>query len=136
MAENTENKPVRSDGLLNTGLTSAAQRRAEDRARRQRELREGKRAAMTPGGAIIKEWIDKEIAEAADLRHIIVNIADEEHVKAQLLGRQYYLEALQRLKSKTTNVLREVKVAEKQARAEAAEKSEVTKAWEAEAAEK
>lgn len=135
MAENTEKKPVRSDAILNTGITSAAQRRAEDRARRQRELREGKRAAMTPGGQIIKEWIDKEIEQAADLRHIVVNIADEDHVKAQLLGRQYYLEALQRLKAKTTNILREVKVAEKQAKIAEAEKSEAYKAFEAEAKE-
>lgn len=135
MAGEADKKPVRNDAVLHTNLTSAAQRRGEDRARRQRELRAGQRASITPGGKIIKEWIDKEIAEAADLTKIIINVSSEENVRAQLLGRQYYLEALQRLKSKTTNILREVKVAEKAAADDKAEKSEAYKAFEREAAE-
>lgn len=126
-------KPVRNDSVLNTGITSAATRRAEERAQRQRDLRASQRASLTPGGEIIKAWIDQEIAEAADLTKIIIIADSEKNVRAQLLGRQYYIEALKRLKGKTNNILREVKVAEKQA---AEEKSEAYKAFEREAAEK
>lgn len=124
----------RNDGVLNTGMSSAIERKQAERTKRLRAARDDRRKALTPGGEIIKVWIDQEIADAANLLKIIVNITDEDHVKAQLLGRQYYIESLQRLKNKANNVLREVKRVEKEAAN--TEKSEAQAAFEAEAAKK
>lgn len=130
MAENTPKRRPRADNVLDTGMTSAATRRQEERLKRQRELRENRRAQLTPGAEIIVQWIDQEIAEAKDLTKMIINIDTEDNVRAQLLAKQYHVDFLLKLKSKTKNILREVKQAEAKAEAE---KSEAQKAWEAEA---
>lgn len=112
-------KPVRNDALLNTGMSSAVDRRAKFRLEEQKRKRSGERAQLTPGAEIVLAWIDKEIADAADLRHIIINVADEEHVKAQLLARQYELNWLGDIKNRAKNMMREVKKVEKAAASEA-----------------
>lgn len=101
-------KPTRNDAMLDTGLSSAVERRAQARSDEQRRKRSDQRARLTPGAEIVLEWIDKEINEAADLRKIIINVADEEHVKAQLLARQMHLTWLEDIKNRAKNMLREV----------------------------
>lgn len=116
--------------MLNTGLSSAVDRKQAERAEKQKQERASRRQQLTSDGEIIKEWLDKEIADAKDLSKMIINISSEEHVTAQLLGRQYQIESLERMKNKATNILREGRLTKA---VPEAEKSEATKAFEQEA---
>lgn len=106
-------KPRRTDNSLNTGMSSVVERRSQQRLEEQQRKRAGVREAMLPSADILLEWIDKEIAQAKDLEHMIINISSEENVRAQLLGKQYYLESLKSMKNKIRVTLRQAKAADK-----------------------
>lgn len=122
---------ARDDSVLNTGMSSAVDRKNAERVAKRKEEQANKRQALTTDGEIITAWIDKEIAKAKDLSQMIINISSEKHVTAQLLGRQYQIKSLETMKAKAKNILRTGRLS--QVRVPESEKSEAQKAFEAEA---
>jgi phosphoribosylpyrophosphate synthetase len=109
---------VRDDSMLNTGLSSAVERK---RYAKQEELhnkriaeKEAMRVSLTTQGETIMQWIDQEIKDASDLRKMILNVDSEENVRAQLLARQLHLTFLQNAKTRVKKYLKEPKVEQKE----------------------
>lgn len=96
----------RNDAVLNTGMSSALDRRRKLAEERKKQERQDKKAALAPQVDIILDWIKEEENQVADLRHIILNVSDEALLRDQLLARQLHLDFLKKLKGRARNVLR------------------------------
>jgi len=96
----------RNDALLNTGMSSALERRRAAIAERKKQERERKRSALQPGADIILTWIDQEMAECTDVRKLVMNISTEQNAQAELLAIRKHIEFLVSLKARAQNILR------------------------------
>lgn len=130
---NTTTKSTgRDDSALNTGLSSAAQRRIDAKNAERARKKERQRTELLPNADIILEWIDKEKADVKDLEKTILDldfgkirqlvplakqldISDAQLIQAQILARMMHLEWLNSVKIRAKNMLREVKNAEQEA---------------------
>lgn len=122
----------RNDDILDTGLSSAQERRvAAKQAERARERRD-RQLALTPTGEIVTQWINTELDAMKDmtkmaidlkpdeLREVIplarrLNVSDAQLLQAQMMAQQMHIEFLKALKNRSKNILRQAKVAEKKA---------------------
>lgn len=109
----------RSDSVLSTGMSSALERKQREKWDKAHAARQDRRQALTPSADIILEWIEKEMNDCADLRKTIINVATEDHVKAQLLAKQMHLDFLESMKNRVKNTLRVAKAADRKAEREA-----------------
>lgn len=131
---NATRRIARNDSLLNTGLTSAADRK---RFEKQEELhnkrsaqKEAQRAALgnlTRRGELISEWIAEERSaldsisnlmlttdiEAAARQYPVlktINVDNDSLMKAQLIARLMHIDWLKKLEKKVKSTLREERV--------------------------
>jgi hypothetical protein len=98
----------RDDSMLDTGMSSAISRRQAARTQEQKKKREERKRLLTPSAEIVLEWIEQEKSDVVNLEKIILNVADEKFLQAQLLARQMHLAFLNNLKNKANNILREL----------------------------
>jgi ribonuclease D len=99
---------TRNDSVLNTGMSSAVERRQKAKWDEAHKKRNDQRARLTPKAEIILEWIEQERKDVVDLSKMILNVESEENVRAQLLARQLHLTFLTNMKNKAKNLLREM----------------------------
>lgn len=104
----------RNDAFMNTGLSSAAQRR---RMAKQKELhdkraaeQEAVKSSLNKDASVVLEWIDKEQADiTTSYTKLMADVMTEENVKAQLLALQMHYDWLERAKQRVKRVMREPK---------------------------
>lgn len=99
---------TRNDSLLNTGLSSAVERRQKAKYDEAHKKRNDQRARLTPQADIVLAWIEKERKDVVDLSKMILNVDSEQNVRAQLLARQLHLTFLDNIKNRAKNMLREL----------------------------
>lgn len=100
----------RDESFLNTGLSSALERRKTAEEQQRKQDRIYKRGKLTPGAEIILEWLNKEKETVyKNIAALPINIeTTEENVKSVLLAYQMQLNFVDNLILKTKNVLREI----------------------------
>lgn len=96
----------RNDGLLVTGLSSAADRRLEERRKLKTQENKSQGARVKPGAQYILDAIAKEKAKITDIEKVIINWQSQKHLEAQILARYMHLEFLNSLNTKFTALLR------------------------------
>ena len=96
----------RNDGLLVTGLSSAADRRLEERRKLKAQENKSQGARVKPGAQYILDAIAKEKAKITDIEKVIINWQSQKHLEAQILARYIHLEFLNSLNTKFTALLR------------------------------
>jgi hypothetical protein len=104
----TPQKRSRNDSVLNTGMTSAAERKIREKQLEMHEKRQEKSRLFTVGGEAILEWIDdyrKAVIE--DLAKLPFSVdTTEENVKSELRAFQMQLNFLTEFKRKARTQLR------------------------------
>lgn len=135
---------MRKDNVLNTGMSSAVQRRAEARLESQKRKRDDERAQLTPGAEILLDWIDKDLATVGNLQNMVIginfddlrtmlplaqrlNVDDKDLLVAQVLAQAMHIEWLKSTKNRLKVTLRKAKNADKQA--EKVENAKLPEAW-------
>lgn len=103
---------MRSDSILNTGMTSASLNKAEraQEARQQRKkLKEQKRSQLLPSAEIVVAELNKE-QESVKLQLLkLVNPATpKEDVKELIVALNIYDQSISNLKTRLSNILRKV----------------------------
>ena len=96
---------ARDDSLLNTGFSSAASRKLEQKRKLLQEDKRTVKHKLQPGAEIILQWIAEEREKTVNLEKMIINIESEERVMAQLLARKMHLDFLAGLKVKAESAL-------------------------------
>lgn len=96
----------RNDGLLVTGLSSAADRRLEERRKIAAQEAKSQGSRIKPGAQFILDAIAKEKAKVTNIEKEILNWQSQEHLEAQMLARYMHLEFLNSLQTKFTALLR------------------------------
>lgn len=135
---------ARDDSSLNTGMSSAVERRSRERLEEQLRKRSGEREQLTPGAEILIAWINKDIKDVGnmetkilgidfdDLRAMIplaqrLNVDNATLLQAQVLAQAMHIEWLKSAKNRLKNTLRVAKRADKAA--EEARNAELPEAW-------
>lgn len=105
-----EPKTNRNDSVLNTGMSSALDRKQRIKALEQKSKREQRRAQLTPSAEIVLDWIEREKAEVTErVAALPINMdTKEQDIKSVLLAYQMHLTFLGTLKAKANNMLRTV----------------------------
>lgn len=123
-------KRTRTDNSLNTGMSSVAERRSQQRLEEQQRKRAGVREALLPSAEIMLEWIDKDIKKIdsieskvfnvnlEELRGMVplasrLNVSDKDLLVAQLLAQAMHIEWLRGTKNRIKVTLRQAKSADK-----------------------
>lgn len=105
--------PGTPQNFIESGMSSATQRRAAARAEARRKREEEKASQIVPGADIIIEWIDAELDKVCDLRKMVLHVADKELARDELLARKLHMDFLEDLKLRAKNMVR---VADRQAK--------------------
>lgn len=113
-----------NQNFIESGMSSATQRRAEARAEARRKQEEAKAAQIVPGADIIIDWIDAELNDACDLREMVLHVADKELARDELLARKLYMDFLTDLKGRAKNMVR---VADRQTKEAKATEAKIKK---------
>ena len=98
--------PGTPQNFIESGLSSATERRAQARADKKRQAEAEQAAHLTPGADIIIDWIDAELAKVCDLREMILHVADKELARDELIARKLHLDFLTDLKLRAKNMVR------------------------------
>lgn len=96
----------RNDASLITGLSSAADRRLEERRKLKAQETKSAGAKVKPGAQFILDAIAKEKAKVTNIEKVIINWQSQEHLEAQILARYMHLEFLDSLNTRFTALLR------------------------------
>jgi hypothetical protein len=101
---------MRSDSILNTGLTSASINKAQ-RAKEARKARQDakltKRAHLIPAAEIIVEELQKELSNTQiKLLSMIDAKTTDGEVKDIIVALNLYTDSIKRLKSRISNIMR------------------------------
>ena len=107
----------RNDSLLDTGMSSALDRRIAEKKNREERAKQDVRQKLTPGAEIILDWIKQEEDDVVNLKKMILDVTNQERLLAQLYARQLHLQFLENLRNKAKIVLREVKTEDRKRRA-------------------
>ncbi len=118
----------RNDGYLNTGMSSAIQRRQEARLEVQRQKRADARRELRPAIKQMSELIDAELKEVMNIEYMVMHLTTEKDIKSQLLARQLHVIFLKQLKTKLKRIV------EAEAADEAKENTQLPNSWQQEAA--
>lgn len=119
-------KPARNDGFLNTGLSSAVERRHQQKLETMQKAKKDERGRLTPQADIILEWLQQEKDEVGNLEKSILDfdmekiralvplakqldVSNKDLLQAQIIARFMHLEWLKKMESKVKGVLRETK---------------------------
>lgn len=107
-AQTPKPKRARNDAVLNTGLTSAADRRMRERQEALHNKHQEQSKEFTFGGEAILQWIEEERANVIeDLAKLPMSVeTTEENVKSELRAFQMHLNFLARFKVKARKELR------------------------------
>lgn len=84
----------RNDSLLNTGMSSAINRRLELEREKKKELTRSRNAKIIPGAQFIADAVKAEKARVTNIENLILNVSTEENVRAQLLAIQMHIDWL------------------------------------------
>lgn len=116
----------RNDAMLNTGLSSAKERRIRAAQQKLHDEKTQKGQEFTQGGEGLLDWIDKERAGVIeDIAKIPFTVdTTEENVKSELRAFQMHLNFIDRMKKKAIKEMRIVKRADDKAREDAAAKED------------
>lgn len=115
----------RDDSVLNTGMSSALERRIKRDEQIRQQDRQYTRGKLTPGAEIIKEWLLKERAAMTDISKAVTDfdpeflqkstplarklaVTDKELLQAFTLARLMNVEFIDTLLARVNNVLRKV----------------------------
>ncbi len=128
MPARTPQPRVRNDSALNTGLSSAIDRK---RLKKQKELHDKKqraqeatRVSLSRDGGTIDTWLDEEIAKVSDLSSAVtefdpsqllkqiplaqrMNITDKELLQAFMIAKLMHIEFLKDTKKKVNKFMKE-----------------------------
>ena len=129
----------RNDGSLNTGLSSAVERR---RMKKQEELHEKKqraqeatRVSLNRDGSAVMEWIDEELKEVSDFSKMTtefnpktilqqvplantMSVTNAELLQAMTIARLMHIEFLKSAKQKVRKYMKEPKAPKEEEKAE------------------
>lgn len=127
---------ARDDSALNTGMSSAVERR---RLQKQKELHDKKqqqqaatRVSLTRDGSAIMDWIDEEIKDVSDLASMTtefnvesllqrvplaktLNVTNAELLQAMTIAKLLHIEWLKSAKTKVNKYMKEPKAKTKKA---------------------
>lgn len=105
-----------NQNFIESGLSSATQRRADARAEKKRQQEQELASHITPGADIIIDWIDAELDKVCDLRHMVLHIADKELARDEILAVKMHMDFLEDLKARAKKMVRVADRQDKQAR--------------------
>lgn len=121
---------TRDDASLNTGLSSAATRKREERQKelhdRKQRQQESTRVKLTRDGSAIQDWLDEEIKDVGNLEKMVtefdpqnmfktiplaerMNVTNAELLQAQTLARMMHIEWLKSAKKRVDKYMKEPK---------------------------
>lgn len=124
---------TRNDEALNTGMSSALERRRlqiqEEMHNKRKAAKEAEKArlnGLSTQGDVVVEWIDKELEEVGDMRKMVtefdmdafmkkiplarrLNVTSPEMLQAQTIAHLMHIEFLEKLKTRAKNTMKEAK---------------------------